>query len=203
MQQQNETAMFFHPIDIFPVFMVLFAVIDIIGSIPVIISLIQKHGAINPAKATIVSFGIMIAFLFLGEPLLTLFGVNVSLFAIAGSFVLFFLSLEMVLGLEFFKPDTSPSSDQITIFPIAFPLIAGAGSMTTLVSLQSQYHVPDIILALVLNMVVVYFVLRSITRVEKMIGKAMIVIIKKLFGLILMAIAIKLFVANTGIHLTK
>jgi len=175
----------------------MFAVIDIFGSIPIILSIKGNGGKIEAGKASIVALIIFILFLFLGESLLKLFGVDISSFAIAGSIIILFLALEMVLGIELFKDSESPSG--ASVVPIAFPLIAGAGSITTLLSLRAEYSSLNIIVALVLNMVVVYFVLKSARIIEKVIGKAGIHILKKIFGIILLAIAIKLFLSNTGI----
>lgn len=186
-------------VEILSAFMVLFAVIDIIGSVPIIINLKNKQGKIESEKATIVAFLIMLLFLFIGEPLLGLFGVDLPSFAIAGSFVIFFLALEMTLGIEFFKPDTSGGGSSVV--PIAFPLIAGAGSITTLLSIRAEYELINIIIALILNMIVVYFVLRATKLFEKIFGKSGIHILRKIFGIILLAIAIKLFITNTGIKI--
>ncbi len=180
--------------------MVLFAVIDITGSIPIILDLKKKTGDIGPFRTTLVAFALMLAFLFLGEPLLNLFGVDVSSFAIAGALVLFLLGLELVLGIELFRYDHTRTN---TIVPMVFPLIAGAGSMTTLISLKAEYHLPEILIALVLNMIFVYFVLRSTHVFERILGESGIQILKKVFGIILLAIAIRLFLSNTGIHLGK
>ena len=187
-------------LDVISVFMVLFAVIDIIGSIPIIIDVKTKQGKLKSLQATLVAFGIMLLFLFTGEHLLKLFGVDLPSFAIAGSFVIFFLALEMVLGIEFFKPDTEGTS---SIVPIAFPLIAGAGSITTLLSLRAEYTFWVVITALALNMIFVYFVLRSTTLFEKILGRGGIHILRKIFGIILLAIAVKLFLSNTGIEIVK
>ncbi len=192
----------FNILDVISVFMVLFAVIDIIGSIPIIIDLKTKHGEIQSGKTTIVAFSILILFLFLGESILNLFGVDISSFAIAGSFILLFLALEMVLGIELFKSSETDSMGA-SIVPLAFPLIAGAGSITTLLSLRSQYSTLNIIIALALNMLVVFFVLKSTRLVERVLGRAGILVLKKVFGIILLAIAIKLFLSNTGIVITK
>jgi multiple antibiotic resistance protein len=182
------------------VFMVLFAVIDITGSIPIILDLKQRNGDIAPFRTTLVAFALMLAFLFLGEPLLNLFGVDVSSFAIAGALVLFLLGLELVLGIEIFRYDHTKGN---TIVPMAFPLIAGAGSMTTLISLKANYLLAEILIALLLNMICVYFVLKSTHVFERLLGDAGIQILKKIFGIILLAIAIRLFLSNTGIHLGK
>jgi len=185
-------------LDILSVFMVLFAVIDITGSIPFILEIKRKSRKIEAGKATLVAYLMLLLFLFVGEPFLKLFGVDISSFAIAGSFVLFFIGLEMVLGIEFFKFE---SIRQTSIFPLAFPLIAGAGSMTTILSLKSAYNFWTIFIALSLNMVIVYLVLRSTTMVEKILRPTGILILTKVFGIILLAIAIRLFLSSTGIQL--
>jgi multiple antibiotic resistance protein len=185
-------------LNIFTVFMVLFAVIDITGSIPVILDLKKKTGDVAPFRTTIVAFILLLMFLFLGEPFLNLFNVDLSSFAIAGSLVLFFLGLELVLGIELFKYESTKGT---TIVPVAFPLIAGAGSMTTLISLKTEYNIQDILIALTLNMVFVYFVLRATNFFGKVLGETGILILKKIFGIILLAIAIRLFLSNTGIKI--
>ncbi len=173
--------------------MVLFAVIDIIGSIPIILDLRQKTGHIQSEKASIVALLILIGFLFLGESILSVIGISVNDFAIAGSFVLFFLALEMVLGIQIFKPDMTGTA---SIVPIAFPLIAGAGTMTTLISLRSEFETANILIAILINMVVVYLVLKSTGRLERLLGQGGIGIVRKVFGIILLAIAVKLFRTN-------
>lgn len=178
--------------------MVLFAVIDIFGSMPIILSIKNKGGQIKAMQATLVSFAVFMLFLFLGESILALFHVDISSFAIAGSFIIFFLALEMVLGIEFFKTEVPATA---SIVPIAFPLIAGAGSITTLISLRSEYEYINIIIAVLLNMVIVFLVLRLTHWFERVLGETGIMILKKFFGIILLAIAIKLFVSNTGIEL--
>jgi multiple antibiotic resistance protein len=180
--------------------MILFAVIDITGSIPYILELKRKTGDIEPGKASLVAYAILLLFLLIGEPFLKLFGVDISSFAIAGSFVLLFLGLEMVLGIEFFKFE---SYRHTSIFPLAFPLIAGAGSMTTIISLKAEYDMWTIFFALSLNMVLVYLVLRATKFVEKLLSPTGILILTKVFGIILLAIAIRLFLNNTGIHLNN
>ncbi|HJZ41138.1 MAG TPA: MarC family protein [Bacteroidales bacterium] len=185
-------------LDIISVFMVLFAVIDITGAIPYILELKRKSGDIEAGKATLVAYFILVLFLFIGEPFLKLFGVDINSFAIAGSFVLLFLGLEMVLGIEFFKFE---SIKHTSIFPLAFPLIAGAGSMTTIISLKAAYDMWTIFIALSLNMILVYFVLRATKIVERILGPTGILILTKVFGIILLAIAIRLFLSNTGIKL--
>jgi multiple antibiotic resistance protein len=187
-------------VDIITVFMVLFAVIDITGSIPIIIDIKRKTGHIDAERATLVSFVLMLLFLFAGEPFLNLFGVDVSSFAIAGSFVLLLLGMEMVLGIEFFKYD---SQKQTSIVPLAFPLIAGAGSLTTILSLKAVYSAWTILIALTLNMIVVYLVLRATRIFEKLLGATGILVLRKIFGVILLAIAIKLFLTTTGIQINR
>lgn len=173
--------------------MVLFAVIDIVGSIPIIVDLRNKHGHIESEKAALVAAVIMIVFLFVGEEFLSLIGIDVHSFAVAGSFVLFFLALEMILGIRIYR-DVEASS--ASIVPIAFPLIAGAGTMTTLLSLRSQFHVENIVLAIVINIFVVYGVLKSSGKIEKMLGKTGLGVVRKTFGVVLLAIAVKLFASN-------
>jgi len=185
-------------IEILAAFMVLFAIIDIPGSIPIIIDIKSKTGDVNAAKVTLVSFLIFLAFLFIGSPLLGVFGIDVSSFAIAGSFIIFLIAMEMILGIELFK---SESQGKGAIFPIAFPLIAGAGSITTILSLKAEYQTINIFIALVLNMVIIYLVLRLTTLFEKILGAGGLQILKKVFGVILLSIAIKLFITNTGIIL--
>jgi len=184
--------------EILAAFMVLFAIIDITGSIPIIIDIKSKTGYVHPMKVTIVSFLIFLAFLFIGSPLLGIFGVDVSSFAIAGSFIIFLIAMEMILGIELFKQESQGSG---AVFPIAFPLIAGAGSITTILSLKAEYETINIFIALSLNMVVIYLVLRLTSRFERILGKGGLQILKKVFGVILLSIAIKLFLTNTGIIL--
>lgn len=186
-------------VDTFTVFMVLFAVIDITGSIPIILDIKKKTGDFQPVKATLISFVILALFLIVGEPLLGLFGVDVSSFAIAGALILFFLSLEMVLGIQLFKYEVHKGTSSIV--PLAFPLIAGAGAITTLISLKSQYNMPTIMLALTLNMIIVFFVLKATKTFERILGDGGIHVLQKIFGVILLSIAVKLFISNTGIHI--
>lgn len=182
-------------VNIFSVFMVIFAVIDIFGSIPLIIDIKAKGNKIEALKTTIISLLILTLFLFVGEPLLGVFGVDISSFAIAGSFILFFLALEMVLGIELFKGNTPEGA---SIVPLAFPIIAGAGSITTLLSLRAEYNEINIMIALILNMIVVFFVLKTTKYIEKILGQSGITVLRKIFGIILLAIAIKLFMVNVG-----
>ena len=186
--------------EILATFMVLFAIIDILGSIPIILDIKTKTGTSYPGKTTLVAFVIMLLFLFIGEPLLGLFGVDISSFAIAGSIILLLMGLEMIMGIQLFKHDTGGSG---AIVPIAFPLIAGAGSITTLLSLRAEYHTINILLALSLNMIIVYLVLRLTTFFERVLGPNGLHVLRKFFGIILLAIAIKLFLSNTGIELSK
>jgi len=179
--------------DALSTFLILFAVIDIPGSIPIIVSLRKKVGHVQSEKATIVAGVIMILFLFVGESILHLLGVDVQSFAIAGSFVIFFLALEMILGITIYKEE-SPST--ASIVPIAFPLIAGAGSMTSLVSLQAEFDNINIIIAIVANMIVVYAVLKNTERLERILGPGGLSVLRKVFGIILLAIAVKLFFTN-------
>lgn len=186
---------FFNFKEILSVTMILFAIIDIVGAIPVVIQLRSKAGHIQSEKASLVAMLLMIAFLFIGEQLLSIIGVDVKSFAIAGSLVIFFIALEMVLGVNFFKEEIP---DSVSIVPLAFPIIAGAGTMTTLLSLKSEYQTQNIIIGIILNMVFVYFVLKNTQRLEKLLGKTGLNILRKAFGIILLAIAIKLFRHNTG-----
>ncbi|RKR14630.1 multiple antibiotic resistance protein [Maribacter vaceletii] len=173
--------------------MILFAVIDIIGSIPIIIGLRNKVGHIQSEKASIVATLIMISFLFIGEEILNLIGIDVNSFAVAGAFILFFLAIEMILGISLYKDDEPESA---SIVPIAFPLIAGAGTMTSLLSLRAEFHVENIIIAIFINIIFVYIVLKSSKRIEYILGSNGINVIRKVFGVILLAIAVKLFAAN-------
>ena len=179
--------------DALSAFLILFAVIDILGSIPIIVTLRKKVGQVQSEKATLVAGAIMIVFLFLGERILHLLGVDVQSFAIAGSFVLFFLALEMILGITLYKEE---SPNTASIVPIAFPMIAGAGTMTSLVSLRAEFDNINIIIAIVLNMIVVYAVLINTVRIERSLGSGGLSILRKVFGVILLAIAVKLFFAN-------
>jgi len=190
-------------LEILAAFMVLFAIIDILGSIPIILDIKVKTGKLYPGKTTIVAFAIMLLFLFIGEPLLGIFGVDISSFAIAGSIILLLMGLEMVLGVQLFKHETEGGGGSGAIVPIAFPLIAGAGSITTLLSLRAEYETLNILVALLLNMIIVYLVLRLTTFFERILGPNGLHILRKFFGIILLAIAIRLFLSNTGIELSK
>ncbi len=181
---------------ILSVTMILFAIIDILGSIPIVISLRNKAGHIQSGKASIVASVLMILFLFIGEEMLRIIGLDVSSFAIAGSIVIFIIAMEMILGINFFKEEVSSS---VSIVPLAFPLIAGSGTLTTLLSLKSEYATQNIIIGIILNMLFVYIVLKNTIWLEKILGKTGLTILRKAFGIILLAIAIKLFRNNTGL----
>lgn len=179
--------------DTISVTMILFAVIDILGSIPIIVDLRKRVGHIESEKATLVSAIIMIAFLFIGEQLLNLIGIDVNSFAVAGSFVLFFLALEMILGIRLYRDDTPSTA---SIVPLAFPLIAGTGVLTTILSLRSQYATSSIMLGILINMILVYVVLKLSSKIEALLGASGLGIIRKVFGVVLLAIAVKLFSGN-------
>lgn len=172
--------------------LILFAVIDILGSIPMIINLRKKYGTIHSEKASFIAAGIMVAFLFLGESILKFFGLDIPSFAIAGSIVLFLIGLEMILGLTIFHPSDEKISS-IHVMPLAFPLIAGAGTLTTLLSLRSTYAISNILIGVAINVVFVYIVLKSSEFLEKKIGPALMDIMRKVFGIILLSISIKIF----------
>jgi len=182
--------------EIFTAFMVLFAVIDIVGNIPIIIDLRKKVGHIQSEKASLIAGVIMVVFLFLGQSLLELIGIDVYSFAVSGSFILFFIALEMILGITLYKDDEDSESITATVFPLAFPLIAGPGSLTTLLSLRAEFFIENIIIAVLCNVVVIYVVLKTSPKIERIIGANGIKIIRKIFGVILLAIAVKLFAAN-------
>jgi multiple antibiotic resistance protein len=172
----------------------LFAVIDIVGSIPLLLSLKKQMGGIQEVKATLISGGLMILFLFLGEPLLHVLGVETHSFAVAGSIIIFILGMEMVLGIELFKSDKNSKSSLVV--PIAFPLIAGSGTLTTIISLKANYEESFILIAILINLVIVYAVLKSLDLIERILGPGGMVAIRKFFGVILLAIAIKIFSSN-------
>ncbi|ACU93600.1 membrane protein, MarC family [Capnocytophaga ochracea F0287] len=173
--------------------MVLFAVVDIIGSVPIIINLRKKAGRIQSEKTAIVAGILLILFLFIGKQLLNLFGVTVEAFAVAGAFILFFLALEMILGITLYKGTTPETA---SIVPLAFPMVAGAGALTTVLSLRAKFYVENIIVAILINMIIVYIVLKSSEKIEKFLGKQGITVIHNLFGVILLAIAVNLFTTN-------
>ena len=173
--------------------MVLFAVVDIIGSVPIIINLRKKAGRIQSEKTAIVAGILLILFLFIGKQLLNLFGVTVEAFAVAGAFILFFLALEMILGITLYKGTTPETA---SIVPLAFPMVAGAGALTTVLSLRAKFYVENFIVAILINMIIVYVVLKSSEKIEKFLGKQGITVIHNLFGVILLAIAVNLFTTN-------
>jgi len=179
----------------------LFAVIDVVGSVPMLISMKEKMGGINAWKVTLISGALMVLFFFIGKPFLNILGVDIKSFAVAGSIVIFILGLEMVLGIEFFKPDKNAPSG--TIVPIAFPLIAGSGTLTTIMSLKATFERADrneymILVAILINLIVIYIVLRSLNLIEKALGKAGLLAVRKFFGVILLAIAVKIFASNAA-----
>lgn len=184
--------------EIVSVTMILFAIIDIVGSVPVIIEMRQRAGHVDSEKASLAVLVLMIAFLLVGEKMLDIIGLDVASFAIAGSLVIFIIAMEMILGVHLFKMDENMPSTA-SIVPLAFPLIAGAGTMTTLLSLKSQYQTQNIIAAIVINTLFVYMVLKNVKWIEKLLGRGGIEILRKAFGVILLAIAIKLFRNNTGL----
>ena len=181
--------------EVFTAFMVLFAVIDIIGNIPIIIDLRKKSGHIQSEKASIIAGVIMIVFLFLGKSLLSLIGIDVNSFAVAGAFILFVIALEMILGITLYKEEEDDGITA-TVFPLAFPLIAGPGSLTTLLSLRAEFEIQNIIIAVFLNVVLIYIVLKTSSKIEQLIGANGIKIVRKIFGVVLLAIAVKLFTTN-------
>jgi multiple antibiotic resistance protein len=176
----------------------LFAVIDILGSLPVIIGIKKKTGDINALLATLVSGGLMLLFFLIGERMLLFMGVDIKSFAIAGSIVIFILGLEMVLGLEIFKHD--PDTKTSTLVPVAFPLIAGSGTLTTIMSLKAAYESYNILIAILINLIIIYITLRSVNLLERLLGPSGILVIRKFFGVILLAIAVKIFMSNTGLR---
>ena len=181
--------------EIFTATMVLFAVIDIIGNVPIIIDLRKKFGHIQSEKASIVAGVIMIAFLFLGKSILNLIGIDVHSFAVAGAFILFFLALEMILGISLYKEDET-NAITASVFPLAFPLIAGPGSLTSILALRAEFSTINIVIAIIVNIIFMYIVLKTSSKIEKLIGENGINIIRKIFGVILLAIAVKLFASN-------
>jgi len=187
------------PKEVLSVFLILFSVIDIPGNVPVIISLKEKGKIINPIRATLVAGGLMIAFLLAGESLLGLFGIDVESFAIAGAIVIFIIAIEMILGITLFKEEEGMENDtSSSIVPVAFPLIAGAGTMTTIISLKAEFQQANILIGIILNLIIVFVVLRSSSWIQRKLGKGGEAILRKVFGIILLAIAIKLFKSNIG-----
>jgi multiple antibiotic resistance protein len=187
----------FDIIEILKVTMVLFAVIDVIGSIPIILNLKQNVGQIHAAKVSFISLAIMLVFLFVGNSILNIIGISIGDFAIAGSILLFIIAFEMILGIRISKEETS--NHTASVVPLAFPLIAGTGTLSTLLSIRAEYNIVSIVIAIIINVIVVYFVLRYLHLVERFLGPSGISILKKVFGIILLALAIKLFRTNTGL----
>lgn len=183
-------------LEIISAFLVLFAIIDAPGSVPIFLNIKSKNRSIHPEKATLYSLIILLGFLFVGEWLLKLFQVDISAFAVAGAVVLLIISIEMIFGVEIFKNDNPSSDNSSTLFPVVFPLIAGPGSFTTLLSMRAEYQTVNIILAVLVNMIVVYLVLRYLSAVKKLLGETGSYILRKFFGVILMAISVKLITSN-------
>lgn len=186
--------------DLLTVTFSLFAIIDIVGSVPLLISIKERLGGISELKVTLLSGLLMILFVFLGEQLLKIFGLDVSSFAVGGSIVIFILGLEMVLGVEFFKSESDPRSG--TLVPIAFPLIAGSGTLTTIISLRANYDKVPLLIAIGINLVIVYLTLRSLKYIAKLLGASGLTAVRKFFGVVLLAIAVKIFTSNVG-HLIR
>ena len=182
-------------------FMVLFAILDILGSIPIIIDLQHKTGKVPAMKVSIISWVLLTIIYFLGDGVLSLFGVDIESFAVAGSIVILAIGFEMIFDISIFKYDTGPQSVS-SIVPLVFPLIVGAGSFTTLLSLKAEYHTINIMIALFLNILFIFIVLKSIDRIEKLLGPGFIYVLRKFFGIILLAISVKLFMSNIG-HLIE
>jgi len=178
--------------------MILFAVIDIIGSIPIILDIKKKSGVVFPAKASLIALILMLLFLFVGEKLILFIGIDVNSFAIAGSFILFALAFEMILGIDIFNNDDA-TPKTASIVPLAFPIIAGAGSMTTILSLRAEFDTVNIMIAIVLNIALVYIVLKMTSKIERALGDGGVAVLKKVFVFILLAIAVKLFSSNIKI----
>lgn len=172
----------------------LFAVIDVMGSLPVIIAIKKKSGDINAMYATVVSGALMLLFFFIGEPMLHFMGLDIQSFAIAGSVVIFILGLEMILGLEFFKHDAETKAS--TLVPVAFPLIAGSGTLTTVMSLKAAYEQSSILIAICINLIIIYITLRAVNFLERILGPSGIAVVRKFFGVVLIAIAVKIFRTN-------
>ena len=186
-------------VEIISAFLVLFAIIDVTGSVPIFLNLRSQSKTIHPEKAASYSLVILIGFLFIGEWILKLFQLDISAFAVAGAFVLLILSIEMIVGVEIFKNDSTSTDNSSTLFPVVFPLIAGPGSFTTLLSMRAEYHTMNIIIAVVLNLIIVYLVLRYLDVVKKLLGESGAYILRKFFGVILMAIAVKLLTSNLSV----
>lgn len=183
--------------EIFSVTLILFSVIDIIGSVPFIILIKQREGKIQTEKATIISAALMVGFLYLGQSILTLFGLDVASFAVAGAIVIFIVAMEMILGITLIKDDPEAKGSG-SIVPLAFPLIAGAGTLTTILSLRAVYEETNVLIGILLNLVFVYIVLRSASWLERVVGKSGFAVLRRVFGVILLAISVKIFKSNLG-----
>ena len=188
----------FNLTEIVSITLILFSIIDILGSIPIVIEIRKREGHIHSLKATIISGILMISFLFVGNSILTLFGIDVSSFAIAGAIIILILAMEMILGRNFFKEDPN-SSGSGSVVPLAFPLISGAGTLTTILSLRSLYSVGNILIGIVLNLIFVYMVLKSTSWLERTIGKSGFSVLRRVFGIILLAIAVKILKQHIAI----
>jgi multiple antibiotic resistance protein len=184
--------------EIFSITLILFSVIDIVGSIPFIIIIRKKEGRIHAEKATIISAALMIGFLFLGQGILKLFGLDVASFAVAGAIVIFIVAMEMILGITLIKDDAN-SRGSGSIVPLAFPLIAGAGTLTTILSIRAVYSEVNILIGIILNLAIVYIVLRASSWLERVLGESVFSVLRKVFGVILLAIAVKIFKDNVHI----
>ncbi|MFT4062897.1 MAG: MarC family protein [Edaphocola sp.] len=184
--------------EIVTVAVTLFAVIDVLGSIPVLIGLKNKMGAINAWQATAVSGGLMLLFFFAGSKMLSVMGLDITSFAIAGSIIIFFLGMEMIMGIEFFRTEAGGKSGSVV--PIAFPLIAGSGTLTTIMSLKASYHYMNILIAILINLIIVFVCLKSLNVIERLLGPSGIMVVRKFFGVILIAIAVKIFMQNLGLN---
>lgn len=186
-------------VEIVSAFLVLFAIIDVTGSVPIFLNLKSQDKTIHPEKAAFYSLIILVGFLFVGEWILKLFQLDVSAFAVAGAVVLLILSIEMIFGVEIFKNDNTNPDNSSTLFPVVFPLIAGPGSFTTLLSMRAEYHTLNIIIAVIMNLIIVYLVLRYLDVVKKILGESGAYILRKFFGVILMAISVKLLTSNLSV----
>lgn len=184
--------------NIITISLVLFAIIDILGTIPILLDIKAKIGDIDAKFATIVSGGIMISFLFAGKYVLKLIGIDIISFSLAGAIVIFLIGLEMTLNRDIFKPHES-SPKGTTVMPIAFPMIAGAGTLTTLLSLRSQYNIAEILIGVIINLLIVYYVIRFLPRIEHLLGETGISILRKVFGFVLLSISVKIFISNLSI----
>ena len=185
----------FNTVEFLSAFIVLFAIIDPIGLMPIILSIRDKGRIVNPNKAVLYSFSLMFLFFFVGDWILNLFGVDINSFAVAGALIIFLMAIEMVLDIEIFK-DSSIAANNATMVPVVFPLLAGAGSFTTLLSLKAEYASVNILTALLVNAVVVYFMLKSTSYIQRLLGKGGVYFTRKFFGIILLAISVKLFTSN-------